>query len=342
MSGTDLTGIGEPQRISTTFVSPGFWNTLGVAPEVGPRSARRRDGARRERQARRAQPRFLAAPVRRSDIGHRTARHARRRIVRDRRRDAAELPLSGARGPDVHPVFDDPGSVDSAHSPGANHERRRADEARRHRRAGERGDERDHARTRRRVSRTIGIWEPHRSLRCATRSSERCEPALFVLLGAVGFVLIIAAVNLAEPAARARHRARARAGDSCRARRGSRASRATTVHREHGPRADRRPSRRRRRRRGKGRASSSGSRPVAARRRGRSRLSRGAVHGGAHDRHRRGVRPDSGDSRVVAGAAAIAARGIARQPRARRADCGTRWSSPKSRWRSSSSSARGS
>ena len=35
MSGTDLTGIGEPQRISTTFVSPGFWNTLGVAPEVG-------------------------------------------------------------------------------------------------------------------------------------------------------------------------------------------------------------------------------------------------------------------------------------------------------------------
>ncbi len=35
MSGTDLTGIGEPQRISATFVSPGFWNTLGVAPEVG-------------------------------------------------------------------------------------------------------------------------------------------------------------------------------------------------------------------------------------------------------------------------------------------------------------------
>jgi predicted permease len=35
MSGTDLTGIGEPQRISTTFVSPGFWNTLGVAPEIG-------------------------------------------------------------------------------------------------------------------------------------------------------------------------------------------------------------------------------------------------------------------------------------------------------------------
>ena len=35
MSGTDLTGIGEPQRISTTFVSPGFWNTLGVPPEIG-------------------------------------------------------------------------------------------------------------------------------------------------------------------------------------------------------------------------------------------------------------------------------------------------------------------
>ncbi len=35
MSGTDLTGIGEPQRISTTFVTPGFWNTLGVAPAIG-------------------------------------------------------------------------------------------------------------------------------------------------------------------------------------------------------------------------------------------------------------------------------------------------------------------
>ena len=35
MSGTDLTGIGEPQRISTAFVTPGFWNTLGVAPQLG-------------------------------------------------------------------------------------------------------------------------------------------------------------------------------------------------------------------------------------------------------------------------------------------------------------------
>ena len=35
MSGTDLTGIGEPQRISTAFITPGFWNTLGVAPEIG-------------------------------------------------------------------------------------------------------------------------------------------------------------------------------------------------------------------------------------------------------------------------------------------------------------------
>jgi len=35
MSGTDLTGIGEPQRISAAFVTPGFWNTLGVAPQLG-------------------------------------------------------------------------------------------------------------------------------------------------------------------------------------------------------------------------------------------------------------------------------------------------------------------
>jgi predicted permease len=41
MSGTDLTGIGEPQRLSTAFVSPGFWNTLGVPPQLGrvPRDA---------------------------------------------------------------------------------------------------------------------------------------------------------------------------------------------------------------------------------------------------------------------------------------------------------------
>ena len=35
MSGTDLIGIGEPQRLSTTFVTPGFWRTLGAAPQLG-------------------------------------------------------------------------------------------------------------------------------------------------------------------------------------------------------------------------------------------------------------------------------------------------------------------
>ena len=35
MSGTDLTGIGEPQRVSATFVTPGFWNTLSVPPLLG-------------------------------------------------------------------------------------------------------------------------------------------------------------------------------------------------------------------------------------------------------------------------------------------------------------------
>ena len=35
MSGTDLTGEGEPQRVATAFVTPGFWNTLGVSPQLG-------------------------------------------------------------------------------------------------------------------------------------------------------------------------------------------------------------------------------------------------------------------------------------------------------------------
>ena len=34
-SGTDLTGIGEPQRLDATFVSPGFWTTLDVKPQLG-------------------------------------------------------------------------------------------------------------------------------------------------------------------------------------------------------------------------------------------------------------------------------------------------------------------
>jgi predicted permease len=34
-SGTDLTGIGDPQRLATAFVTPGFWNTFAVPPEIG-------------------------------------------------------------------------------------------------------------------------------------------------------------------------------------------------------------------------------------------------------------------------------------------------------------------
>jgi predicted permease len=34
-SGTDMTGIGEPQRLSVTFVTPGFWHTLAVPAMIG-------------------------------------------------------------------------------------------------------------------------------------------------------------------------------------------------------------------------------------------------------------------------------------------------------------------
>jgi predicted permease len=34
-SGVDLTGAGDPQRLSTAFVSPGFFTTLGTQPHVG-------------------------------------------------------------------------------------------------------------------------------------------------------------------------------------------------------------------------------------------------------------------------------------------------------------------
>jgi hypothetical protein len=34
-SGVDMTGEGEPQRLSTAYVEPGFFPTLGVRPEIG-------------------------------------------------------------------------------------------------------------------------------------------------------------------------------------------------------------------------------------------------------------------------------------------------------------------
>jgi predicted permease len=35
MSGTDMTGIGEPERIDAAFVTPGFFSTLGVPAQIG-------------------------------------------------------------------------------------------------------------------------------------------------------------------------------------------------------------------------------------------------------------------------------------------------------------------
>jgi predicted permease len=35
MSGTDLTGEGDPQRVATAFVTPGFWKTMDVLPQLG-------------------------------------------------------------------------------------------------------------------------------------------------------------------------------------------------------------------------------------------------------------------------------------------------------------------
>ncbi len=34
-SGTDMTGLGEPQRLSAAFITPGFWNTLAVPAALG-------------------------------------------------------------------------------------------------------------------------------------------------------------------------------------------------------------------------------------------------------------------------------------------------------------------
>ena len=62
-SGIDLTGSGDPQRLSVAFVSPGFFPTLGVRRMRGPPAARGRNGPRRRRPRRRAVARVLAASV---------------------------------------------------------------------------------------------------------------------------------------------------------------------------------------------------------------------------------------------------------------------------------------
>ncbi|HEY4306860.1 MAG TPA: ABC transporter permease [Gemmatimonadaceae bacterium] len=35
MTGTDLVDEGDPQRVAAAFITPGFWNTLGVSPLIG-------------------------------------------------------------------------------------------------------------------------------------------------------------------------------------------------------------------------------------------------------------------------------------------------------------------
>src|SRR5205085_1432643 len=95
-----------------------LWNTRRAAARR-PRAARRRNGARCQRQVGGAELRVLATPVRRRALRPREQAPARRRSVSGGGRDAAvvQLPVGARRG--VHPVLDDSRSCHTAHSSSA-------------------------------------------------------------------------------------------------------------------------------------------------------------------------------------------------------------------------------
>ena len=68
-SGTDLTGDRRAAALATAFVTPGFWNTLGVAPQIGrvPRDDEMVRGSNDRLVVLSA--RVLAAAVRRRTVG---------------------------------------------------------------------------------------------------------------------------------------------------------------------------------------------------------------------------------------------------------------------------------
>ena len=86
------------------------------------------------------------------------------------------------------------------------------------------------------VSRVEPAARRPRPCRCSRCSSSDYRLGLLVLLGAVGVVLLDRVRERREPAARPRHDASARAGDSHGARRRPRPHRAAAAHREHGAR----------------------------------------------------------------------------------------------------------
>ena len=59
-TGIDLTGRGDPRRLSVVFFTPGFFTALRAPAVQRPAAARRRDGPRRPRSRRAALARVLA------------------------------------------------------------------------------------------------------------------------------------------------------------------------------------------------------------------------------------------------------------------------------------------
>ena len=190
----NISGGDVPERVFTALLLDDLFPVIGMAPALGRGFTREELGA--ERPARRDhQPSALAEPLRRR------SRASSNRAIRDRRRSGVGRRRDAAGpGPDRHGPVDSVGRrsvAGAAQRPAV--QRARPARARRVAGAGERGARGD--RPAGRAGGDAARFKEYEGWRLtatpwAAALLQDVRPAAFILLGAVGFVLLIACANL--------------------------------------------------------------------------------------------------------------------------------------------------